>query len=97
MTDLNENTIADAEAKTDSLVERPPNRRQKATALSLACGAFLTVYILSAGPMAALHRAVKFKPLQNGLEIFYAPVVLLTKAGLWPLSDLLKWYISLFR
>lgn len=97
MTDFTDQTSAGEEAKPDSSAELPPNRRQKVTAFSLACGAFLIVYVLSAGPMSALHKAVKFKPLQNGLEVFYAPLVLLTKVGLWPISNLLKWYISLFR
>jgi hypothetical protein len=45
--------------------------------MSLVCGLVgLAVYALSALPMAWLNRQVRFPQFQEGLELFYAPLIL---------------------
>ena len=77
--------------------ESAPSRRQKFLAFAFAASGFLFVYVLSAGPMVAIHNAAKFRPFQRALEIVYAPIVLLVKSGIQPFAGLLKAYIEIFR
>jgi hypothetical protein len=77
--------------------EQAPSRRQKFWAFAFAGSGFLFVYVLSAGPMVAIHNAAKFHPFQRALEIVYAPIVLLVKSGIEPFAGLLKAYIEIFR
>lgn len=77
--------------------EPVPTRRQKLVAALLSVSGFLTFYVLSAGPMAGLHRVFRFRGFQRVVEIVYAPLVALVKSGLEPFTSILRWYIELFR
>jgi len=77
--------------------DRAPSRRERAGAAAMCSAAFLLVYVLTAGPMAGLHRAVNFPAFRKGVEIIYAPIVALYQSGLEPFATFLKWYIDLFR
>lgn len=77
--------------------EPPRTRRQTRTALLLACGASLLLYVALSGPMAALHKSVKFKPLQMAIEIAFAPVVWIATHRVEPVSSWLRAYVELFR
>lgn len=74
-----------------------PTRRQKFWAFAFAATGFLTVYVLSAGPMVAIHDAAKFRPFQRALEIVYAPIVLIVKSRIEPFAGLLKAYLEIFH
>lgn len=87
----------DEPSTVDEAAAPVPTRRQKMTAFLLAGAAFLLFYVLSAGPMVAMHKSIKFKPFQTGLEYFYAPLVLVMKLKLGPVSAFLKWYFELFK
>lgn len=86
--------VVDSDAVT---AEEPPTRRQKLLAFAFAASGFVTVYVLSAGPMVAIHNAAKFRPFQRALEIVYAPIVLLVESRIEPFSGWLKAYIEIFR
>lgn len=75
----------------------PRTRRQKIIAGCLALAAFLTIYVLSAGPVAAIHRSVRFKPVQQAIEVAYAPIVFIVERNVEPLATPLKAYIGFFR
>jgi|GEM_PF-2444205 len=77
--------------------EPAPSRRQKLAAAVLSVSGFLAFYVLSAGPMAGLHRVFRFQGFQRAVEIVYAPLVVLVKSGLEPFTSILRWYIELFR
>jgi hypothetical protein len=87
--------VVDSEAAATD--EKPPTRRQKLCAFAFAASGFVFVYVLSAGPMVAIHNAAKFRPFQRALEIVYAPIVLLVKSRVEPFSGWLKAYIEIFR
>lgn len=74
-----------------------PTKRQKFWAFAFAATGFLIVYLLSAGPMAAIHNASKFGPFQRALGIVYAPVIFIVKNGIEPFASLMKAYIEIFR
>lgn len=85
------------ESEAAGKTESAPSRRQRFLAFAFAASGFLFVYVLSAGPMVAIHNAAKFRPFQRALEIVYAPIVLLVKSGIQPFTGLLKAYIEIFR
>lgn len=85
------------DAGATSVPDDAPSRRQKFWAFAFAATGFLIVYVLSAGPMVAIHNAAKFRPFQRALEIVYAPIVLLVKSRIEPFSGLMKAYIEIFR
>ena len=87
----------DSDTRVDVEVAEAPSRRQKAWAFAFAGSGFLIVYVLSAGPMVAIHNAAKFRPFQRALEIVYAPIVLLVESRIEPFAGLLKAYIQIFR
>lgn len=74
-----------------------PTKRQKFWAFAFAATGFLIVYLLSAGPMAAIHNALKFGPFQRALGIVYAPVIFVVKNRIEPFASLMKAYIEIFR
>jgi|GEM_PF-5920965 len=83
---------------TDKNVPEPPRtKQQKRAALLLSGGACVLLYVALSGPMAALHKTVKFKPLQSAIEIVFAPVVWIVTHRVEPLSSWLKAYVELFR
>jgi hypothetical protein len=75
----------------------PPSRRQKIAATALCVFGFITLYLLSAGPVAGIHNVMKVGAFQKVVEVIYAPVVLLVKSNLEPFSSIMKWYVDLFR
>ena len=76
----------------------PPTRKERVIAGVLCFCLFMLVYILSVGPMAALHEeAVAFSEFQGALETVYAPLIVIVESDVQPVSGLLKWYIGLFR
>lgn len=77
--------------------EVPPTRREKLTAAAFCVSGFLVFYILSAGPMAGLHRIFEFSGFRNVVEVVYAPIVFLVKRNVEPFSTIMKWYIDIFR
>ncbi len=77
--------------------EPPRTKQQRRVALALSGLAALTIYIALSGPMAALHKNAKFKPLQSTIEVVFAPVVWLAKHRVEPLSSWLRAYVDLFR
>lgn len=81
----------------DETVTEPPSRREKMAATTLCVFGFLTFYLLSAGPIAGLHKIVKIGAFQKAVEVIYAPVVLLVKGNIEPFSSIIKWYIGLFQ
>lgn len=83
---------------SEPAAEEPvPSRRQKLAAALLSVGGFLAFYVLSAGPMAGLHRVFRFRGFQRAVEFVYTPLVVLVKSGLEPFTSILRWYIELFR
>lgn len=78
-----------------------PNQRDSfrtvAARWTLTATVFLTFYLGTVGPMAALHQSLKFKPLQKLIEIVYFPVVLAMKHEIEPLHTMMRWYVGLFR
>lgn len=88
--------VETAITETDSA---PPvrTRRQKIIAACAAAGAFLSCYVLSAGPMAGIHKAIRFQPIQTAIEIGYAPIVFVVKHEIEPFSSVLKSYIGMFQ
>ena len=82
---------------TVSTQEPPRTRRQRLIGLGCTVGIFLVCYVLAAGPMAWLHKAVPFKPFRTAIEVLFAPIVWLTKHDLQPFSALIKAYVGLFR
>ena len=89
---------ANAPAGADSFSGvRPRTRRERLAAGGMCVAAFLCFYVLTAGPMAGLHKAFALPPFRKGVEILYAPIVALYKSGIEPFATFLKWYIDLFR
>ena len=84
-------------ASTASTQEPPRSRKQRLIGLACAVGIFLVCYVLAAGPMAWLHKAVPFKPFRTATEYVFAPIVWLTKNNLEPFSSLIKAYVKIFR
>lgn len=74
-----------------------PTQRQKLVASALCFWGFLVFYLLSAGPVAGLHRIFEVRSFQKAVEVIYAPVVLLVKSNVEPFSSMMKWYVDLFR
>jgi hypothetical protein len=74
-----------------------PTRRQKLNAVAVSAFGFMVFYLLSAGPMAGLHRVFKVPGFQRAVEVVYAPVVFLVKRNVEPFSSIMKWYVDLFR
>lgn len=74
-----------------------PGRAQKWFVGCLSSLAFLVSYLVSAGPMVALHRAVQADELRRIIEIVYAPLVFAVKHNLEPVASIMKWYLGLFR
>ncbi len=72
-------------------------RWETTRAVALSAFAFLAFYVLSAGPMAGLHRIFKVQGFQRAIEVVYAPVVVLVKSDIEPFSSFMKWYVDLFR
>lgn len=56
-----------------------PTRRQKRRMMIVCVFVFLAVYGLSAFPMAWLSKQIKFAPFDRGLEIFYAPLIVVVE------------------
>jgi hypothetical protein len=81
----------------EAVVAEPPSRREKMAATTLCVLGFLTFYLLSAGPIAGLHKIAKIGAFQKAVEVIYAPVVLLVKGNIEPFSSIMKWYIGLFQ
>ena len=92
---------AESAPSIDALVtkdsERPPTRQQRIVATALCVFGFLTLYFLSAGPVAGIHNVLKIRAFQKAVEVIYAPVVLLVKSNIEPFSSIMKWYVDLFR
>ncbi|MGZ0167032.1 MAG: hypothetical protein ACKVII_24165 [Planctomycetales bacterium] len=40
---------------------------------------------------------MKIGAFEKGVEVIYAPVVLLVKRNIEPFSSVMKWYVDLFR
>jgi hypothetical protein len=74
-----------------------PTRRQKLNAVAVSAFGFMVFYLLSAGPMAGLHRVFKVPGFQRAVEVVYAPVVFLVKRNVEPFSSIMRWYVDLFR
>ena len=74
-----------------------PTKRQKFWAFAFAATGFLIVYLLSAGPMAAIHKASRFGPFQRALGIVYAPVIFDVEQDIEPFASPMKAYIKIFR
>ncbi len=77
--------------------EVPPTRGQKIKAAAVSVFGFVMFYLLSAGPMAGLHRILDVPGFQRAVEVVYAPVVFVVKRNVEPFSSVMKWYIDLFR
>ena len=77
--------------------EESPTNRQRITASAFCVSGFLAFYLLSAGPMAGIHRVFGVPGFQRAVEVVYAPVVFLVKRNFEPFSTIMKWYIDLFR
>ena len=77
--------------------EDPPTKRQKRVMAVVCTGVFLLVYVLSAGPMAGLHKVAQFRHFRKALEFVYAPLIAIVKSDVEPFASVLKWYIELFR
>ncbi|MHC4875293.1 MAG: hypothetical protein ACYTGL_02265 [Planctomycetota bacterium] len=75
----------------------PSGRWETTRAVALSATAFLVFYVLSAGPMAGLHRIFQVQGFQRAIEVVYAPVVVLVKSDIEPFSSFMKWYVDLFR
>ncbi len=75
----------------------PRTWKQRACAGILGTAGFVSAYVLSAGPVAGLHKLVPFSWLRRAIELYYAPIVWLVQRGPRPIGQLLKWYIDLFR
>lgn len=98
--------MSDAPLESDSqlssvsiepVASTPPTRRQKLNAFAVSACGFVVFYLLSAGPMAGLHRVFKVPGFQRAIEVVYAPVVFLVKRNIEPFSSIMKWYVDLFR
>jgi hypothetical protein len=70
--------------------EGVPHRKSSARFV-VWVSAFLALYVLSVGPACRLEESKKL-PLRY-LEIFYAPLVLLT-ANFTPTETFLEWYVG---
>lgn len=81
----------------DVAAEAPPTRGQKLKAVAVSAFGFMTFYLLSAGPMAGLHRILNVPGFQRAVEVVYAPVVFVVKRNVEPFSSVMKWYVDLFR
>jgi hypothetical protein len=79
------------EARTNS----PPRQRLLVTALCIA--ASLSFYVLSAGPMSGLAHTLKLRSFNNAVEVVYAPLIVIVKKDIRPVSTALRWYAGLFR
>lgn len=55
------------------------------------------VYLLSGGPMAAIHKPSKYGPFPRALGIVYAPVIFVVKKDVEPFANLMKAYFKAFR
>lgn len=98
--------MSDAPLESDSqlssvsiepVANTPPTWRQKLNAFAVSACGFVVFYLLSAGPMAGLHRVFKVPGFQRAIEVVYAPVVFLVKRNIEPFSSIMKWYVDLFR
>ncbi len=78
-------------------INTPPTQRQKFIALAVSAFGVLTFYLLSAGPMAWLHRVFEVPGFQRAVAVVYAPIVFLVKRNVEPFSSIMKWYVDLFR
>jgi hypothetical protein len=47
--------------------------------------------------VAGIHNVMKIGAFEKGVEVIYAPVVLLVKRNIEPFSSVMKWYVDLFR
>ena len=98
--------MSDAPLESDSqlssvsvgpVADAPPTRRQKLKAFAVSACGFVVFYLLSAGPLAGLHRVFKVPGFQRAIEVVYAPVVFLVKRNFEPFSSIIRWYVDLFR
>ncbi|MGZ0167938.1 MAG: hypothetical protein ACKVHE_00110 [Planctomycetales bacterium] len=95
MPDAEPADVAASESK--AAATEPPNRREKVKATTLCVFGFLTLYLLSAGPVAGIHNVMKIRIFEKAVEVIYAPVVLLVKSDIEPFSSIMAWYVDLFR
>lgn len=80
-----------------SAPEPPRTAKQKRIAFALSAMACFMLYVALSGPMSALHKKMKFKPMEAAIEVAYAPIVWLAKNRIEPFSSWLRAYIELFR
>ena len=100
---MNENVTPDAADSVivavtepdDVRTETTPRRRLLVTALCVA--ATLSFYVLSAGPMSGLARALQLRSFTNAVEVVYLPLVFIVKKDIRPFSTGLRWYAGLCR
>ena len=82
---------------TDKPICEKHSVRQRMLAMAGSAVAFLVVYLVLAGPVAAIHRAVRFAPVQNAIEVVYAPVVFVVRNRVEPLATVMRAWIEVFR
>jgi len=71
--------------------------KQRLLAGGICFFSFMLFYILSAGPMAWLTRIAKVEQFENATKTLYLPLVFIVKHNLHPLSDIIQWYVGLFK
>ena len=89
--------MTDQVANVDRTGQDRLTRKQRMVMSGVCFMLLLSVYVLSAGPMAWLHKVAEFQQFQDALEFVYAPLIAIVDSDLKPLSPILKWYISFFR
>ena len=72
-------------------------RRQRLQVTALCVAATLSFYVLSAGPMSGLARALELRSFRQAVEVVYKPLVVIVKKDVRPFSTALRWYAGLFR
>ena len=97
---MNENATPSDAADQIVAVTEPDEAQTKSSRLpvtALCMAASLTFYVLSAGPMSGLARTIKLRSFNNAVELVYAPLIVIVKKDIRPVSPALRWYAGLFR
>ena len=71
--------------------------KQRLMVVGFCMGLLLVFYVLSIGPMAGLHAVFKLASFQSALEVIYAPLIAIVESDVPLFSQVLKWYVELFR
>lgn len=63
----------------------------------MCVAAALCFYVLSAGPMSGLARALELQSFRTAVEYVYKPLIVIVKKDVRPFSTALRWYAEIMR